>query len=206
MPVVDVYNLQREKVGEVDLSDEIFGVEVRPHLWHEVVRAQLATKRGGNAKTKERNEIAGTQAKVWRQKGTGRARQGDRKGGHWRGGGVIHGPRVRDFAIKVNKKTRRAALLGALTKRQQDGALIVVDDFAMSEIKTRQVADVLTRFETSKALIVDLPNETLAKSANNLVSSAYLAVGGLNVYDVLYHDTLILTRAALNAIQGEGEA
>jgi large subunit ribosomal protein L4 len=202
MPVVDVYNLERKKVGTVELNDAVFNVEVREHLFHEVVRNQRAERRAGTAKTKERGEIKGSTAKAWKQKGTGRARQGNRKAAHFRGGGVSHGPRPRDFSGKVNRKTVQAALMAALSRRQQEGCLVVVDSFALTEIKTSQVASVLSTFEVSKGLIVDVKNEALAKSANNLANSNYLAVDGLNVYDVLRHETLMMTQEAVQQLEG----
>ena len=202
MPVVDVYNLQRSKVGSVELSDDVFDTEVREHLFHEVVRYQLAARRSGTAKAKERWEINKTTAKVWRQKGTGRARQGSKRAPQWVGGGVVFGPKPRDFAPKVNKKVRKAALKAALSRRHQEGALVVVEDFQLPDIKTKRVAEVLTAFEAPKTLIVDVDNEVLGKSARNLGAAKYLPVVGLNVYDILRHDKLILTKAAAEAIEG----
>lgn len=202
MPMVDVYNLKHESVGTIDLSEAVFDASVREHLFHEVVRAQMASKRGGNAKVKERGEIRGSRRKLWKQKGTGRARVGDRKAPHWVGGGVAMGPRTRDYTIKVNKKLRREALRCALSRRQQEGRLLVLEDFELEAIKTKNVTAVLSAFDASKALIVDGPNETLALSTNNLVASNYLTVDQLNVYDVLLHDTLLVTRRAIAAIEG----
>jgi large subunit ribosomal protein L4 len=201
MPVVDVYNLEKKKVGTLDLSDDIFDVEVREHLFHEMVRAQLGARRSGTATVKERNAIIGSTAKVWKQKGTGRARQGSKKGPHWVGGGVAHGPSHRSFAKKVNKKTRKAALRAACSRRQQEGKLVVLDGFDLEAPKTKQVCSVLDTFGMSKALIVDLDNANLAKSARNLPSSMFLPVAGVNVYDVLRHDVLVLTKNAAEALQ-----
>lgn len=202
MPMVDVYNLKHESVGTIDLSETVFDASVREHLFHEVVRAQMASKRSGNAKVKERGEIRGSRRKLWKQKGTGRARVGDRKAPHWVGGGVALGPRPRDYTIKVNKKTRREALRCALSRRQQEGRLVVLEDFELEAIKTKSVTAVLKAFDATKALIVDGPNETLALSTNNLATSNYLSVDQLNVYDVLLHDTLMVTRRAVEAIEG----
>jgi large subunit ribosomal protein L4 len=203
MAVVDVYNLDRDKVGTLELSDAVFGVRVREHLFHEVVRYQLAKRRGGNACTKGRALVAGTTAKVWKQKGTGRARQGTKKAPHWVGGGVVHGPTPHDFTPKLNKKVRAAALRAALSRRQEEGALTVLDSFELSEIKTRRVAGVLATFGTPKALIVDTAaNVTLAKSARNLAKAKFVAVDGVNVYDILKHDALLITREAAKAIEG----
>lgn len=202
MPMVDVYNLKHESVGTIDLSEAVFDASVREHLFHEVVRAQMASKRGGNAKVKERGEIRGSQRKLWKQKGTGRARVGDRKAPHWVGGGVAMGPRPRDYTIKVNKKLRREALRCALSRRQQEGRLLVLEDFELEAIKTKNVTAVLSAFDAQKALIVDGPNDALALSTNNLATSNYLTVDQLNVYDVLLHDTLLVTRRAIEAIEG----
>lgn len=202
MPMVDVYNLKHESVGTIDLSEAVFDASVREHLFHEVVRAQMASKRSGNAKVKERGEIRGSRRKLWKQKGTGRARVGDRKAPHWVGGGIAHGPRTRDYAIKVNKKLRREALRCALSRRQQEGRLLILEDFELEAIKTKNVTAVLSAFDATKALIVDGPNETLALSTNNLAASNYLTVDQLNVYDVLLHDTLLVTRRAVEAIEG----
>ena len=200
MPVVDVYNLDNKKVGTVELDAQVFDVEVREHLFHEVVTAQLAARRSGTANTRERSEVHGANTKAWKQKGTGRARQGSRKAPHWVGGGTVFGPKPRSFAKKVNKNTRRAALRAALSARQQEGRLVVLEDFQLSEIKTKRVAQVLGQFEGAKHLVVDLDNAQLSKSTNNLANSAYLVPEGLNVYDILRHDNLIITRGAVDAI------
>ena len=200
MPVIDVYNLDNKKVGTVDLDAEVFDVEVREHLFHEVVTAQLAARRAGTANTRERSEVHGANTKAWKQKGTGRARQGSRKAPHWVGGGTVFGPKPRSFAKKVNKKTRRSALKAALSARQQEGRLVVLEDFQMAEIKTQRVAEVLGQFDGNKHLIIDVDNSSLSKSASNLADSAYLMPEGLNVYDILRHDSLIITKGALDAI------
>ncbi len=201
MATADVFDLQRKKVGTVDLRDDVFDIEVSEHLFHEVVRAQLASRRAGTAKVKERSEVHGSRAKMWRQKGTGRARQGSKQAVHHKGGGVVHGPRVRDFSLKVNKKVAAKALRAALSRRHQEGRLVVLEGFELPEIKTRRVAEILDRFEVSKALIIDGDNDSLSKSARNLPRSSYLNAAGLNVYDILRHDTLLVTKAAVEAIQ-----
>jgi len=202
MPVVDVYNLDREKVGTLELPDAIFDVEVREHLFHEVVRAQLAARRAGTASTKTRGDLTRTNMKPWRQKGTGRARQGDKKAPHWVGGGVALGPHPRSFAFKVNKKVKRAALCAALSRRQQEGRLLVIDDLRLPEVKTKRVASALSGFGAPKSLIVDTDNPSLHLSARNLPKAHYLPVGDLNVYDILRHDHLVISRSAAEALQG----
>lgn len=204
MPTVDLYNLDREKVGSIDLADHVFDAEVREHLFHEIVRAQLAARRKGTAKAKERWEITGSGAKVWRQKGTGRARQGKKSAPHWVGGGVVHGPRPRLYTKKVNKRTRQAALCAALSRRQQEGRLFVIDELALPAIKTKQVAQVLSKFEQAKALFVsgdggDGSNH-FELSTRNLPTAHYLPVGQLNVYDILRHDAVLLSKRAIDAL------
>jgi len=201
MPVVPVYNLERKQVGTLDLSDAVFGAEVKEHLFHEVVRAQLAAKRQGTHDTKERSEVIGSVKKIYKQKGTGRARHGSRKSPIFVGGGTVFGPHPRDYSFKVNKKVRAAALVSALSRRTEEGRLVVVEDLQLAKIQTKQVAQLQTRFEAPKALFVDVDNVNLALSARNLPTAQYLAVGGINVYDVLRHDTLVLTKAAALAIQ-----
>ncbi len=202
MPTVDVYSLNRDKVGSLELNPEVFDVEVREHLFHAVVTAQLAARRSGTASAKERNAISGTRQKKWRQKGTGRARQGDGKAVHFVGGGVVHGPRPRSFEKKVNKRTRVAALCAALSRRQQEGRLVVLDAFEVAEIKTKSVASALSKWDGTRTLIIDGDNENLAKSAKNLADASYLSTDGLNVYDILLHDTVMVTKAAVEAIEG----
>ncbi len=201
MPTVDVYNLNRQKVGTADLDAEIFDVEVREHLFHAAVRAQLAYKRTGSAKVKERWEIRGSQRKMWKQKGTGRARQGSRKAPHWSGGGVVFGPRPRTFQVKVNKKTRRAALLAALSRRNQEGKLVVIDDMTLDAIRTKRMAGVVQAFESKSTLFCDVPNDKAHLSTRNLSSAHFVPVGQLNVYDVLRHETLLISKAAVDALQ-----
>jgi large subunit ribosomal protein L4 len=201
MPVVNVFNTNREKVGDLTLDDAIFGVEVKEHLFYAVVRWQLAGRRAGTHSTKTRSEVSGGGKKPWKQKGTGRARQGTIRAPQWRGGGVVFGPRPRDYSFKLNKKVRRAALCGALTRRVQESSLIILDDLQFAEIKTRQVSDLLTRFELKEALVV-LPgrNEAVEKSARNLQAVTVLPAEGLNVYDILNHRNVVMTRAAVDAI------
>ena len=202
MSVVDVYNLNHDKVGELELDDQVFGAEVKEHLFWEVVRSQLASRRRGTAKAKERGEVRGSTKKMFRQKGSGRARKGMRMSPLHRGGGVVFGPRPRDFGYRVPKKVRRAALRSALSKRLGEQRLVVLDKFELEEIKTKKVVEVLQKFGTQSALIVDERNEPLMKSSRNLPTCKYLPVEGLNVYDVLRYDTLILTSSSVKVIEG----
>ncbi|MCB9777337.1 MAG: 50S ribosomal protein L4 [Alphaproteobacteria bacterium] len=201
MPTVDMYNTAREKVGSIDLDEAVFGAEVKPHLFHTVVRYQLAKRRAGTHATKTRAQVSGGGKKPWRQKGTGRARQGTTRAVHWRGGGVVHGPHPRSHAHKLPKKVRAAALRCALSKRVQDEALTVFDAFTLSEIKTKEFAKVLKAFEFDDLLLV-LPakDDVVARSARNIPGVTVLPVEGLNVYDVLKHKNLALTQDAVAGV------
>jgi len=200
MPVVPVYNQQRQQVGTIDLPAALFGVEVKEHLFHEVVRAQMAASRQGTHDTKERSEVTGSVRKIYKQKGTGRARHGNRKAGIFVGGGTVFGPHPRSYAFKVNKKVRFAALCSALSRRAEEKQVVIIDDLSLPAIKTKQVSGLLTRFEAKKVLIVDMPNENLQFSTRNLPYAQYTPVAGLNVYDILKHDTLFISKAAAAAL------
>lgn len=201
MPTIDVYNTQREKVSSIDLSDAVFGSEVREHLLYAVVRYQLAKRRQGTHKVKGRAEVSGGGRKPYKQKGTGRARQGTIRAPQWRGGGIVHGPTPRSHAFKLNKKVRSAALCSALSRRVEENAVIVLDKLELAEAKTRHIADLLARFEVSDALFVIPANdETVARSARNIPGVTVLPSEGLNVYDVLKRRTLVLTKDAVDAV------
>jgi large subunit ribosomal protein L4 len=195
--VVDVYNLKREKVGEVDLADAVFNADIKPHLMHEVVRAQRASKRSGTACAKERNAVSGGGRKPYRQKGTGRARQGSRRAPNHSGGGVAHGPRPRSYAFRPPRNVRRGALRSALSLRVKEQRLLVLENFELEEIGTKKLAQILTHLEVGGGLIVDhRGNEKLRLSARNLADHSFLPPEGVNVYDVLRHDYLVMTRDA----------
>jgi large subunit ribosomal protein L4 len=198
MPVVKVYNQNRDEVSTIDLDDAIFGVEPKEHLFHLMVRYQLAKRRAGTHAVKGRAEVSGGGRKPYKQKGTGRARQGTIRAVQWRGGGIAHGPQVRSHAIKVPKKVRRAALCSALSRRVQDQALWVLDKIELPEVKTRLMKQVQNAFGWEKAVIV-LPelDETVRLSARNIPGLTILPVEGLNVYDILRHGHLVLTVGAL---------
>lgn len=203
MPQVAVYNLNRDKVGSVDLDPEIFGVEVREHLYYEVVRMQLANRRAGTAATKGRADVAYSTAKLYKQKGTGRARKGSRKSPTLRGGGTIHGPQPRSYTYRVPRSMRRAAIRSALSGRVAEQRLVVIDDFALPGIKTRALEKILGRFQLDNGLLVDVQdNGALRLSARNLTKFKFLAPEGLNVYDVLRFDNLVMSRAAVDLVQG----
>lgn len=200
--VVDIYNLKREKVGELELADNVYNAVVKPHLMHEVVRAQRAARRAGNACAKERNAVAGGGRKPYRQKGTGRARQGSRRSPNWAGGGVVFGPRPRSYAIRPPRKVRRGALRSALSLRVQEKRLIVVEDFELDAIKTGQLAQILDQLNVHSGLLIDdRGNEKLRLSARNLAAHDFIAPEGLNVYDVLQHEDLVITQSAAKKVE-----
>lgn len=202
MPTVDVVNLKRDKVGSLALSDEVFGAEVAPHLMHEVVVAQQASLRAGTRGGKERSAVRGSSRKIYRQKGTGRARHGSIRAPIFVGGGRAHPPKPQDWARRPPRRVRLAALKSALSLRLKEGRLVVVDSFELEAIKTKVLADVLSTFEAKKALVVDgRANDKLRLSLRNLPESAFLPPEGLNVYDILLHDHLILSKEAVRELE-----
>ena len=202
MPVVDVYNIEKQKVGTVELPDRIYGAEIKPHLVHEVVVAQLASRRSGSACTKTRGEIAGSTRKPYRQKGTGRARAGSRKSPLWRGGGTIFGPKPRDFSYRPPKKVRRGALISVLSAKLQDLELMVLDSFDLGEIKTKRFVETMRTLELDNALVVvQDTDERLEKSSRNAVGYKVLRADGLNCYDLLKYKHLVLLRSSLDKIE-----
>lgn len=205
MPKLDLKNITGKSVGSIDLDDAVFGVEVHEHLLWEAVKWQLAKRRAGTHSTKRIGEVRGSSKKVWKQKGTGQARQGSRKAPHWSGGSSVFGPRPRDYEYNMTKKTKKAALRSALSLRVSEQKLVVLDGFSCDG-KTKSVAKALAALGTaqpaSKVLLVDAKdNQLLARGTRNLASSKWLAPEGLNVYDILRHETLILTQAAAKAVE-----
>lgn len=202
MAVTEVFNINKEKVGEVDLEDTLFKCEVNPHLLHDVVRMQRAARRAGTACTKTRKDVASSGKKPWKQKGTGRARSGSRKSPVWRGGGTVFGPRPRSYAFSMPRKARKLALRMALSSRLGDDLLLVLDDFVMDEAKTRKFVEVMGRFDISNALIV-IPEgkESLERSSRNVPGFKVMPTAGLNVYDILLHKHIILLQPCLEQLQ-----
>lgn len=200
MATIDIHNPNFEKVGELELSDAVFGAEVREHLLYAAVRYQRAKARSGTHKAKERAEVRGGGKKPWRQKGTGRARQGSTRSPQWRGGGVVHGPRNRSHAFKLNKKVRRLALISALSRRVQESAVVVLDQWELTEPKTKQVTELMARFDLPDMLVVAPRDRCLELSMRNLPNVTFLPPEGLNVYDVLRRTRLVLTRSAVDAV------
>ena len=202
MPTVDVYNIERAVIGQLELSDSVFAVPVKPHVMHEVVLYQLAKRRAGTAKTKGRSEVAGGGKKPWRQKGTGRARAGTSRSPIWRGGGTIHGPQPRSYDMRVPKKVRRLALKMALTQKLLDRELTVLDTLQLERIKTKDLVTVLERFELGKTLVVlARSDEMVEKSARNIPNVKILRSEGLNVYDLLDYHKVLLTQESIGKIE-----
>ncbi|MBN2333648.1 MAG: 50S ribosomal protein L4 [Deltaproteobacteria bacterium] len=202
MAVVDLYNMKKEKVGEVELSEAIFNAEVKEHLIQEMVIWQLAKRRSGTAAVKSRSQVRGGGAKPWRQKGSGRARSGTSRSPIWRSGGVVFGPQPRSYDYKLPKKVKRQALISVLTQKHLQGKLLVLDAFAIDEIKTKTVAEMLSTFGVSSAMLVCDDNRNLALSARNLPRVMTVGHRGVNVYDLMKHDHLLISADALASIQG----
>ena len=202
MANVSVYNIEGKEVGTIDLNDAVFGVEVNEHLVHMAVVSQLANKRQGTQKAKTRSEVSGGGRKPWRLKGTGHARQGSTRAPQWTGGGVVFAPTPRDYSFKLNKKERRAALKSALTSRVEEKKFIVVDEINFDEIKTKKFQDVLNNLSVSKALVVlEDGNKNAELSARNIADVKTAKTNTINVYDILKYNTVIATKAAVQAIE-----
>lgn len=202
MAKLKVIDLEGKNVGEIDVADEVFAAEVKEHLLWEVVRWQRAKRRAGTAKTKERSEVHGTHAKMYKQKGTGNARHGARRVNVFRGGGQVHGPRPRSYEFSVNKKAVAGALRSALSLRASQDKLVVVKDFTVPDAKTRNLAAALGKLEAPKALLVDSgTNESLKRSSRNLQTANFLEDKGLNVYDILRHDKVLISETSLRELE-----
>lgn len=200
MSSVDIYNTNKEKVSQVELDEKIFGCEVNPHLLYETVKEHLAKRRIGTASTKNRSNVRGGGKKPWRQKGTGRARAGTTRSPLWTGGGVVFGPHPRDYSYRINKKVRKSALRSALSSKLKENNLILVDTIHLPEIKTKTFISLLDRLDIQDALIVDDGNTNLEKSAQNVPLFKVVRPEGLNVYDILKREKLIITQASLEKI------
>jgi len=200
MATIEVKNLDGKSVGKVDLDDSVFGVEVNEHLLWEVVKAQRAKRRAGTHSTKRRDEVRGGGKKPYKQKGTGNARQGSTRAPNYVGGGKVFTPKPRDYEYHVPKKVMAGALRSALSLRAKEQKVVVVDSFTFDAPKTKLVDKAIKTLGGKSALLVDAKNETLRKSTRNLQHAKYLATEGLNVYDVLDHETLIMSRATLDAV------
>jgi len=203
MAVVDVINSKAEKVSQTDLVDTIFNIPVKGSILHEVVTMQLAKRRSGSAAVKHRSDVKGSGRKLFRQKGTGRARRGDIKSPLLRGGGSTFGPDPRSYAYKVPKKVRKLALKMALSSKLQTEKLVVLDEFEIDEIKTREFVKVMGALDMKNVLIItDNKNENLELSARNVPQTKVLRVEGLNVYDILKYKNVVLLESSIKSIEG----
>jgi len=204
MALQDVYNIDGIKVSEIDLTDEIFSVPVKRHVLNEVVAMQLANRRAGTVAAKGRSEVRGGGQKPYRQKGTGRARAGSRRSPLWRGGGVVFGPRPRNYAYKVPKRVRKQALKMALTNKLQENTLIVVDKLDLETVKTKRFVEIMGALRASKALIViDRKLANLELSSRNVADVKVVRSEGLNVYDILKFKHLILLEPSVKQLEGK---
>ena len=202
MANVSVYNMEGTKVGSMDISDEVFGVEINEHLVHEVVVAQLANKRQGTQSAKTRSEVSGGGRKPWRQKGTGHARQGSIRAPQWTGGGVVFAPKPRDYEIRLNKKEKRAALKSALTSRVNEDKFYVIDEIRCDEIRTKTMVALLNGLEVKKALIILKDNDkNVIYSARNIPDVKTAQTNTINVFDILKYDAVIIDKAAVKTVE-----
>ena len=202
MAKVAVLNMQGQQVEELELNDAIFGVEVNEHLLHRAVVAQLANKRQGTQSALTRAEVRGGGAKPWRQKGTGRARQGSIRSPQWKGGGVVFAPKPRDYSINMNRKEKRIALKSALTTKVADAKIIVLDELTLGAVKTKEMISVLENLKVNKALIVlNEENKNVQLSARNIQGVKMALTNTINVYDILKYDTFVVTKDAIATIE-----
>ena len=202
MPKVDLLNMEGKKVGDIELSSDIFGVEVNESVMHDVVVNYLANQRQGTQSTKTRSEVSGGGKKPWKQKGTGRARQGSIRAPQWIHGGIALGPKPRSYTYRLNKKVRRLALKSALTTKVQENAIIVLDSLDFDEIKTKNMAKVLEAIKAEKALVVIAEkNVNVQISLRNIANCKGATVNTINTYDILKYPTLVLTKAAVEKIE-----
>ena len=202
MANVSVFNMEGNEVGTMELNDAIFGAKVNEHLVHLAVVSQLANKRQGTQKAKTRSEVSGGGRKPWRQKGTGHARQGSTRAPQWTGGGMVFAPAPRDYTIRLNKKEKRAALKSVLTSKVQENKFIVVDELKFDEIKTKAMKNVLANLKADKALVILNDNDqNVVLSARNIEGVETALTNTINVFDLLKHNTVVVTKAAVETIE-----
>lgn len=202
MPTVGLFNKEGKKVGDIELSTEVFGVEVNTNALHQVVVALLANKRQGNQSAKTRSEVSGGGIKPWRQKGTGRARQGSIRSPQWIHGGIVFAPKPRDYRMSVPKSMRRVAMKSALSSKVAENEIIVLEELELEVPKTKEVVKMLNAFNSKKALIVVAEsNENVYKSVRNIEGVAVIPANNINVYDILKYDNFIITKDAVSKIE-----
>jgi large subunit ribosomal protein L4 len=203
MAVADVFDIEKKKVAEVELSDAVFGAEVNEAVVYDVVRMQMAARRSGTSSTKTRSDVRGGGKKPWRQKGTGRARAGTTRSPIWRGGGIVFGPHPRDYSFSVPKKVRKKALISVLSMKLKEDKMLILKDFPMTKISTKAFKNVVDLFGFKKVLFVlDQENEYLLKSSRNIRNIKMIRSEGINVYDVLNYEHLVLLEPSVKKIEG----
>ena len=203
MAVADVFDIEKKKVSQVDLNDAVFGAEVNEAIIYDVVKMQLTSRRSGTASTKTRSDVRGGGKKPWRQKGTGRARAGTTRSPIWRGGGIVFGPHPRDYSYSIPKKVRKKAIISALSMKFKENKMLILKDFPMEKISTRIFKGVFDLFSLKKALfILDDNNAVLLKSSRNIKNVKMIRSEGINVYDILNHEHLILLEPSVKKIEG----
>ena len=203
MAVADVFDIEKNKVAKVELNDAIFGAEISEAAIYDVVKMQLASRRSGTSATKGRNDVSGGGKKPWRQKGTGRARSGTSRSPIWRGGGIVFGPQPRDYSYSVPKKVRKKALISALSMKVKEEKMTILQNFPMESISTRAFQKVVDLFGLKKALfVVDHDDVILMKSSRNLKNVKMIRSEGINVYDVLNYEHLVLLEPSIKKIEG----
>ncbi|HDK7168488.1 TPA: 50S ribosomal protein L4 [Clostridium botulinum] len=202
MPKVDLFNQNGEKVGELQLADSVFGVEVNTYAMHQVVKALLANKRQGTQSAKTRAEVSGGGIKPWRQKGTGRARQGSIRAPQWIHGGIVFAPKPRDYRMSIPKSMKKVAIKSALTSKVNEKLMVVVDDIKLETPKTKEVVKMLNAFDAKKTLIItNNAEENVYKSARNIEGVQIIPVNNINVYDILKYDKVVITKDAVSKIE-----
>ncbi len=202
MAKVSVYNIEGKVVGDMELNDAVFGVEVNTHLVHQAVVLQLANKRQGTQSAKTRSEVSGGGRKPWRQKGTGHARQGSTRAPQWTGGGIVFAPKPRDYSFKMNKKEKNLALKSVLTTKVAENKFIVVDGLNFDEIKTKNMVNVLKNLEVKKALVVtDDDNKNVTLSSRNIPGVKTAFTNTINVYDILKYDKMVVAKDVISKIE-----
>ena len=203
MPKVALYNINGEQVGSIELSDNVFGIQINQHVLHEAVINQQANMRQGTQSTKTRGEVRGGGIKPWRQKGTGRARQGSIRAPQWIKGGIALGPKPRSYKYSLPKKVKRLAMKSALSSKTQDNNIMVIEDLKFAEIKTKQMIELLGKMDVSSKVLIVLAekNEQVMKSARNIPGVKTSLVNTLNVYDIMKFDKFIITKDAVKKVE-----
>ncbi len=203
MAVADVFDIEKKKVAQVELNDAVFGAEVNEAVVYDVVKMQMAARRSGTSSTKTRSDVRGGGKKPWRQKGTGRARAGTTRSPIWRGGGIVFGPHPRDYSFSVPKKVRKKALISVLSMKLKEEKMVILRDFPMEKISTKAFKNVVDLFGFKKVLFVlDIKNEVLLKSSQNIRNIKMIRSEGINVYDVLNCEHLVLLEPSVKMIEG----